>query len=124
MNNNETKAFIEEGGFLKDINDFAARQFGFECDFHFDPDNKLPELVDCSHNAQEELTGTPFLRHIFRLALLTGTVYHFPNDNEIQVRFRVEYNHPGGGWNGRTLGRLAINTVTRDTDWAGPEIVG
>lgn len=118
----EIRKAVEDGGFIKTINEEASRQFDFACDFRFDGESSKC-IIDVGGGAEAELTATPFLCHIFKSAQLSGEVYYFPDYNELQVRFHVSYKHPGGGGNGRTVGWLIINTETKKATWQPDEIL-
>lgn len=118
----EIRKAVEDGGFLKTINEEASRHFDFACDFRFNGEFSK-WIIDVGGGAEAELTATTFLCRIFKSAQLSGDVYLFPKENELQVVFHVGYKHPGGGGNGRTVGRLIINTKTNEATWMPDEIL-
>lgn len=109
----DTKMFEHK---IFDIIDNAmSAEFFFPCYFKFAGVGRdYVKIVESAKAANMQLTATPFLRHLFSDAELSGTVYYFPEEEEYQfaVYFRVSYNHPGGGSNGLELGRLLINEKT------------
>ena len=111
------KARLENEGILQLLNKKADEMFGLKSQFlasvaeDYGKDCFI-KLIDATLQATEKLTATKLLSLMFVSAHLVGYTYYFEDDDILEVKFEIEYEHPRGGRNGLTLVRMNVDVLT------------
>lgn len=109
MKSEEAKAIVREMNekhIIDKINEVVATELGIKVLFTISVIGKeydaYIEIRDEEQEANNQMTGTPLLRHLFSHFTLYGMVWILPN-GEYAIRIICGYHHPGGGSNGHEL---------------------
>lgn len=68
--------------------------------------------IECTdEDVNNKMRGNKFLRKLFSNVTLTNKAWYIKEDDyeAITIFFRISYQHPNGGSNGRALGRFIID---------------
>lgn len=71
---------------------------------------KYIELTDKGDDVDNKLRGNKLLRAIFSSGYIYGTAWEESESGNIYITLHISYTHPGGGSNGRELGKILVKS--------------